>query len=203
MSERAARRILRPYVHLLSDCAHHAWEGWQRLGAAAPDLRADARRGSRAFLVNDWMSAEAGRRFEPLRGVDVVHEFSQVILVFASGDLRVTLHKMDPGTTPDPDSDRQISMWEQEDARKDRLATPISGTWARCGYVLDNNASSIESVIIQCSTFGEPNWEIALPTPRRLLAATPVTLAMATRSGPPAPRLRSAASFDQAREPGR
>lgn len=165
LARRVARRVLRPYLKLLAIVIAEAWATWNQLGAAAPGVRMQLGRGARAIAVSDFIKDQIARRFERVGGCEVVFEYGRPVLVFASGDLKLRLGKVEPGIVPAPRNERQMRIWGQEDAALFTLPGMPSGTWARCGYVLDSTETAVESIQVLCEMNGEHKWDIAVPVP--------------------------------------
>lgn len=201
LAKPAAARILRRYEGLLARCVLHAWDQWSAIGAAAPAARAEMDRGTRASALNNFMCREADRLFSALRNVGVYEEYGQKVFIFASGDLRLTFHKVALTAVPTPQSDRQLDIWSQDDATGSRSGNrPIpgtgSGTWVECGYVLDSTETRITDIVVRCSTEGTVDWVIDIPMSVRRPTSSTATAAAAPAAlvapAAPAPMIASA-----------
>ncbi|MDX3188620.1 hypothetical protein PV458_09475 [Streptomyces sp. MN03-5084-2B] len=173
LTRRTARRILRPYLKLLATVVFDAWETWNQLGAAAPSVRVQLGRGARAMTVSDFIKDQIVHKFTSVGGCEVVFEYGRPVLAFAGGDLKLRLGKIDLGVVPYPRNERQLRIWSQEDAVAHTLPAMPSGTWARCGYVLDATETAVAGIHVLCDMNGAHEWNIDLPVPLR--AGTTVT----------------------------
>lgn len=184
LSRKAARRILRPYAKLLALVVHEAWVTWHHLGASAPDVRRKLGRSSRAFNISDFIKDEVIRRFQKVGGCSVVMEYGRPVIVLANGDLKLRLGKINPTALAQPQSDRQWTIWGQEDAVVPRLLDGPSGTWATCGYDLNDTETDLAGISIVCELEGRVAWTVPLRMPVTSVASRPTPIT--TTSVPPA-----------------
>jgi hypothetical protein len=192
LARRAASRILRPYSKLLSITISEAWGTWHAFGADAPAARAQLGRMARAMNLSDFIRTQVSARFKTVRGCDVTWAYDRPVLVFAGGDLRVRLGKSDLDAVRSPQNGRQLSIWGQEDALAGRLPGGTSGTWAKCGYVLDPTETALARIVVTCHLEEELQWaiDLAASTSATAQAAAPMasslvppaTIASASRS---------------------
>jgi len=172
LSHKAARRILRPYAKLLASVIHEAWLTWHKLGTSAPEVRMKLGRSARAFNISDFIKDEVVRRLEKVGGCCVVMEYGRPVLVLANGDLKLRLGKINPTALARPQSDRQWMIWGQEEAVASRLPDMPSGTWATCGYILNDTETGLAGISVTCEFEGASAWTLRLPIPVTSLAST-------------------------------
>lgn len=165
LTRRAARRVLRPYAVLLSRVISDAWDTWHQLGAEAPAARMKMGRSARAITLADFIKDAVESRFARVRGCSVQMEYGRPVLVLASGDLRLRLGKIDLDQVPYPRNDRQLMIWSQAEAVANKLPFAPSGTWAKCGYVLDETETRVTTIVVKCDLDGALKWTLALPVP--------------------------------------
>jgi hypothetical protein len=172
-------------VKLLGAVVYEAWGTWNDLGTAAPGARVQIGRIARAITVNDFIQDQIRRRFVKVGGCMVTTEYGRHVLAFAGGDLKLRLGKVDLGVVSPPRNERQLSIWSQSDAIAPVLPGMPSGTWAKCGYVLDATETFLAGLHVVCDMNGSHEWVLNLPMPvakPTVTAPTPMT----TSTVPPA-----------------
>ncbi len=188
LTRRTARRLTRPYALVLSDAVAQAWGTWTLLGQLAPEVRMQIRPLGRAVDLWEFMTSEASRRFEKIKGCEIDRESNQTVLTFGGGDLRVTFNKIDPKRIPKPRTARQLKIFYQEDARVPVIPGMPRVTWAKCGYLLDRTETQIQRIVLACYQDGDTAWAIDLPTravrPAIQRASSVVPLATSVVPGP-------------------
>lgn len=185
LTRQAARRILRPYAKLLGTIVYEAWGTWNQLGTDAPGVRVQMGRMARAITVNDFIQDQIRRRFAEVGGCKATIEYGRHVLVFAGGDLKLRLGKVDLGAVLPPRNERQLSIWCQSDAIASVLPGMPSGTWAKCGYVLDATETSLTGLHVVCDMNGSHEWVLDLPMPLATPAVA-VPTPLTTSTVPPA-----------------
>lgn len=195
LTRQVARRILRPYKKLLGTVMYEAWATWNQLGHAAPGARVQMGRTARAMTVNDFIQDEVRRRFATVGGCTVTSEYGRYVLAFAGGDLKLRLGKVELGPVAPPRNDRQLRIWTQSDAIAPVLPGMPSGTWAKCGYVLDATETYLAGLHVVCDMNGSHEWVLGLPMPQA--KPTTTTLVPLTTSTVPPAKIASAASLTE------
>jgi len=165
LTRRAARRIQRPYAGRLASVIFEAWETWNALGTAAPAVRMKLGRTARAMNVSDFIKVQIIDHFNSVKGCSVVMEYGRPVLTFAGGDLKIHLGKIDLSRISPPRNDRQLRIWTQADATSPALDEMPSGTWAKCGYVLDSSETSVRGIHVVCNMDGAQKWVLDFPVP--------------------------------------
>jgi hypothetical protein len=186
LTRHAARRILRPYTKLLGITVFDAWQTWNQLGEAAPAIRLQMGRAARAMNVSDFINDEIRRRFAKVGGCAVTTEYGRHVLSFAGGDLKLRLGKVDLAAVAPPRNERQLRIWSQADATAVVLPGMPSGTWAKCGYLLDLTETCLAGLYVVCDMNGAHAWVLDLPMPLSRPTAASQTTPLQTSTVPPA-----------------
>jgi hypothetical protein len=119
--------------------------------------------------LSDFIKEQIVSRFRSVKGCSVVMEYGRPILTFAGGDLKIRLGKIDFANIPSPRNERQLRIWTQADATSPTLDEMPSGTWAKCGYVLDSTETRMAGIHVVCDMNGSQKWKLDFPIPLRRL----------------------------------
>lgn len=165
MTRQAARRIVRPHAKLLGLVLHDAWQAWCQFGAVQPDLRARLGSSARAFDLADFIKYEMIRRFTKVGGCQLDMPYGRPELALADGELRMKFGKINLDPASRPTTDRQLSIYFQEDAVAARLPDMPRVTWVKCGYLLDPSAAALLGALVTCEQDGVRLWQLSLPLP--------------------------------------
>jgi len=155
-------------------------------------------RTARAMNVSDFINGQISRRFAKVGGCAVTTEYGRHMLAFAGGDLKLRLGKVELAAVAPPRNERQLRIWSQADATASILPGMPSGTWAKCGYVLDTTETYLSGIHVVCDVNGTHEWVLDLPIPLpqpAVAAPTPLV----TSSVPPAKIASATPSTDAQR----
>lgn len=187
-----ADRLLEPHKPRLNRIVR---DGWASLGRYRADL-AVMSRGARAFLVRDFMIANALREFDGIAGVRPVFRGGRFFLAF--GRLYVQLKKFNkrgrPSNYPTAQAQAIIDQKQGELFDDYRNITVVTA-----GYILNKFETEIEKVTVACHEGQLQLW--ALDIPEGSTGTQPASVVSIQPPPPPLSRVvrREPAAQEQAR----
>lgn len=162
-SKEEAEDILRPYLVSLGSIFPRAWQSWDQLGEAAPGLRLQLGKRSRASMIHDFATAVAYEVFDGCGPAVVLDDKPGFLLMTFDSKLYVRLKKYKDGslqTCGIPTIQRSL-FFDQEPIQP-TLTGWEDTTNLVLGYRPNAESTAVGSTMISCATRKRAHWTIEL-----------------------------------------